>query len=99
MFCGTRRSGKSFLLYQRIHGIIQQKDKPGFVYINFEDERFIEFDYSHFDLILESALELNNKNLYISLMRFKTSRDGKNLPVGWLIQVTGSILQEVTLKC
>jgi predicted AAA+ superfamily ATPase len=65
VFCGTRRSGKSFLLYQRIHEIIQQKDKPGFVYINFEDERFIEFDYSHFDLILESAFELfNEKPIY-----------------------------------
>ena len=59
IFCGIRRSGKSFLLFQRIKEIISKNDKTSFVYLNFEDERFIEFNYSSFDLILECAFELN----------------------------------------
>jgi len=58
VFCGIRRSGKSFMLFQEIKNTIQQSEKQNFVYINFEDERFIEFNASHFDLILECAFEL-----------------------------------------
>jgi len=57
IFCGIRRSGKSFLLYQRIKYLFSQK-KTNYVYLNFEDERFIEFSYSDFELITESAFEL-----------------------------------------
>jgi uncharacterized protein len=57
IFCGIRRSGKSFLLFKMIKEIIAQNN-TNFVYLNFEDERFIEFIYSDFDLILECAFEL-----------------------------------------
>lgn len=58
VICGIRRSGKSFLLFHQVKEIIKQNNKSTFIYINFEDERFIEFNSTHFDLILESAFEL-----------------------------------------
>ncbi|MCD4769922.1 MAG: ATP-binding protein [Bacteroidales bacterium] len=61
VFCGIRRSGKSFMLFQQIKEIIKHDNKLNFVYINFEDERFIEFNASHFDLIIDCAFELYGK--------------------------------------
>lgn len=65
VFCGIRRCGKSFLMYQQIQKVIKENRIKEFVYINFEDERFIGFNSSHFDLILESAKELYNNNFYL----------------------------------
>lgn len=61
VFCGIRRSGKSFMLFHQIKEIIKQDNKSNFVYLNFEDERFIEFNASHFDLIIDCAFELYGK--------------------------------------
>lgn len=61
VFCGIRRSGKSFMLFQEIKRIVQQLEENEFVYINFEDERFIEFNAKHFDLLIECAYELYGK--------------------------------------
>lgn len=61
VFCGIRRSGKSFMLFHQIKEIIKQDNKSSFVYLNFEDERFIEFNASHFDLIIDCAFELYGK--------------------------------------
>jgi len=58
VFCGIRRSGKSFMLFQQIK-LLKEEDsgiKP--VYLNFEDERFIEFNSGNFNLIIECAFEL-----------------------------------------
>lgn len=58
VFCGIRRCGKSFLQYQQIQQLMKGEPPENFVYINFEDERFIEFNASHFDLILDCGMEL-----------------------------------------
>jgi uncharacterized protein len=58
VFCGIRRCGKSFLQFQQINKILKQQTKSEFIYINFEDERFVEFKSSDFDFILECAFEL-----------------------------------------
>jgi predicted AAA+ superfamily ATPase len=58
VFCGIRRAGKSFLLFQNIKEIIKHGGITNFVYLNFEDERFIEFTAKHFDLIIDCAFEL-----------------------------------------
>ncbi|MEX2369842.1 MAG: AAA family ATPase [Bacteroidales bacterium] len=58
MFCGIRRCGKSFSQYQQIQRLIKSQHPAPFVYIDFEDERLIEFKSAHFDLILECAMEL-----------------------------------------
>jgi len=56
---GSRRSGKTFLLYS----FIQKKlavgiDKRRFVFINFEDERLSDFESKDLHLILEAYQEL-----------------------------------------
>lgn len=58
VFCGIRRSGKSFILFQYIKELVKHHNKTTFVYLNFEDERFIEFSANHFDLIIDCAYEL-----------------------------------------
>jgi hypothetical protein len=56
---GPRRAGKTYALYQIIQGLIQSgMSKNGFVFINFEDERLLEFETAHFDLILQAYSEL-----------------------------------------
>jgi uncharacterized protein len=57
---GARRSGKTYLLYDLMNkltkkGILRKK----MIYVNFEDERFIDFKVSDFDTILQSQRELN----------------------------------------
>lgn len=60
-FVGIRRCGKSFLMYQLAHEIIESGiDRDRVVYVNFEDERLLEFSYRDFDTLLEIALELSS---------------------------------------
>ncbi len=65
VFCGIRRCGKSFLMYQQIQQLLNSDHPEDFVYINFEDERFIEFNANHFDLILECAKELHSNTFVL----------------------------------
>jgi predicted AAA+ superfamily ATPase len=53
---GARRSGKSTLLRQL------SQHYPQFNYINFEDERFIDFSYHDFNTLLEVFLGLHPKS-------------------------------------
>ena len=41
IICGIRRCGKSFLQYQQINKLLKQHISE-YIYINFEDERFVE---------------------------------------------------------
>lgn len=52
---GIRRSGKSTLLRQILEKYYNNKD---FYYVNFEDERLLNFDASKFNDIYESLIEL-----------------------------------------
>jgi uncharacterized protein len=61
VICGIRRCGKSFLLFQQIKALLEKNNEGVPVYINFEDERFIEFNSGHFDMIIESGYELYQK--------------------------------------
>ena len=57
---GIRRSGKSTLLKQ----IMQHKS--GFCYVNFEDERFIDFKASDFEQLNEVLIEsYGNPGIYL----------------------------------
>jgi uncharacterized protein len=59
VFIGPRRCGKTFFLYQIIknnHNINQD-----YLFINFEDERLIEFNSSDFELLLEAYNQLYQK--------------------------------------
>ncbi|MBI4177725.1 MAG: ATP-binding protein [Candidatus Aenigmarchaeota archaeon] len=56
---GLRRSGKSTLLKQIM------REKKGWCYVNFEDERFIEFRSQDFELLNEVLVEIyGNSNIY-----------------------------------
>ncbi|MBI3413099.1 MAG: ATP-binding protein [Candidatus Aenigmarchaeota archaeon] len=56
---GLRRSGKSTLLKQVM------KEKKGWCYVNFEDERFIEFRSQDFEMLNEALVEIyGNSRIY-----------------------------------
>lgn len=59
-FVGIRRTGKSYMMYQQIKRI-EAKGIPlsQIVYLNFEDERLLEFTAEDLNTILEIGLELS----------------------------------------
>ncbi|MGE4434629.1 MAG: ATP-binding protein [Bacteroidales bacterium] len=62
VFVGIRRSGKSFLLYQRMQQLLRsgvQWDEM--LYVNFEDERLIGMSSDDLNLLLEVHLEMYGK--------------------------------------
>jgi uncharacterized protein len=57
---GVRRSGKSSLMKMTAQQLLDNKiKKENILYLNFEDERFIDFNYNDFDKLYESFMELN----------------------------------------
>lgn len=59
---GVRRGGKSSLMRLICDDILLNFNvaEQNFLYINFEDERFIDFNYNDFELLYETFLELEN---------------------------------------
>ena len=59
---GIRRSGKSSLLYLIAKELLEKGNvgKPNILFINFEDERFINFTYEDFDKLYQTYLEIEN---------------------------------------
>lgn len=59
VFLGIRRAGKSYLMYQRIHELLQKGVQiEEILYINFEDERFIGLDTDGLDAIKRAYEEI-----------------------------------------
>jgi len=58
VFVGLRRAGKTYLFYQVIKA---QYHIDEVLFVNFEDERLIEFSYKELDLLLEAYSELYKK--------------------------------------
>ncbi len=59
-FAGIRRAGKSYLIFQEIHELLEGGvEESQIVYLNFEDERLLEFKTSDLNLILEISLEIS----------------------------------------
>jgi len=59
LLTGQRRAGKTFLLYRKIQEILDHGAHINeIMYINFEDERLLEFKVSDFDTIMEAYREL-----------------------------------------
>ncbi|MCK4348047.1 MAG: AAA family ATPase, partial [Thermoplasmatales archaeon] len=57
---GIRRSGKSTLLHQ-----IRSKYKNNSYYVNFDDERFVDFTVNDFQTLYEVLIELfDDKNIF-----------------------------------
>lgn len=62
VFVGVRRSGKSYLLFQKIHKMLNEgHDWPDMLYIDFEDTRLDGFTAEDFNLILECHQEMYGK--------------------------------------
>lgn len=62
VFIGVRRTGKSFMLYQKMQQMLNTgHDWDEMLYLNFEDDRLALFDSSDFELILESHAEMYGK--------------------------------------
>ena len=62
---GVRRSGKSTLLYKMARDLVKMgADWDQICYVNFEDDRLMEFTNKDFDDIIESAHEFTNKKIY-----------------------------------
>ena len=56
---GVRRSGKSYLLFQRMQRMLAAgKSWQDMLYVNFEDERLLGFDVGDFNRILEVHAEM-----------------------------------------
>jgi predicted AAA+ superfamily ATPase len=52
VFVGLRRVGKSYLMYQQIHHLIETGISPEeILFFNFEDERIAGMDTEHLDMI------------------------------------------------
>jgi predicted AAA+ superfamily ATPase len=52
VFVGLRRVGKSYLMYQQIHHLIEIGISPEeILFFNFEDERIAGMDTEHLDMI------------------------------------------------
>lgn len=79
---GIRRAGKSTLLYKRVKDLIGNGIKwEQIIYLNFDDERLIDFSLEDFDDILLTAEELYNGKHYFYFDEIQ-------------ILMVGSILQE-----
>lgn len=62
VFVGVRRSGKSYLLFQKIHKMLNEgHDWADMLYIDFEDTRLDGFTAEDFNLILECHQEIYGK--------------------------------------
>ena len=62
MFVGVRRSGKSFLLFQKMHQMLKEGHSwADMLYLDFEDTRLEGFASDDFNLILECHQEMYGK--------------------------------------
>jgi predicted AAA+ superfamily ATPase len=74
VFVGIRRSGKSFLLYQRIQSLLAERMKwDEMLYINFEDERLSGFKTEDLNLLIEVHLEMYGKKPMLFLDEIQNS--------------------------
>lgn len=59
-FVGIRRTGKSYMMYQQIHNLMNDGiSSSQIVYVNFEDERLLEISVDDLNTILEIGIEFS----------------------------------------
>lgn len=69
-FVGIRRTGKSYIMYQQIHNLMNDGiSSSQIVYVNFEDERLLEIGVDDLNTILELGIEFSGSKgkLYLFL--------------------------------
>lgn len=59
-FVGIRRTGKSYMMYQQIHNLMNDGiSSSQIIYVNFEDERLLEIGVDDLNTILELGIEFS----------------------------------------
>lgn len=59
-FVGIRRTGKSYMMYQQIHNLMNDGiSSSQIMYVNFEDERLLEIGVDDLNTILEIGIEFS----------------------------------------
>lgn len=59
-FVGIRRTGKSYMMYQQIHDLMNDGiSSSQIIYVNFEDERLLEIGVDDLNTILEIGIEFS----------------------------------------
>lgn len=93
---GLRRSGKTTLLYKRVQDLINEGvEWNQIIYINFDDERLVDFKLEDFDDILLTAEEMSNKKQYFYLDEIQNIDDWEKFAIrianqGYKVDITGS---------
>ena len=93
---GLRRSGKTTLLYKRVQDLINEGvEWNQIIYINFDDERLVDFKLEDFDDILLTAEEMTNKKQYFYLDEIQNIDDWEKFAIrianqGYKVDITGS---------
>ena len=93
---GLRRAGKTTLLYKRVLELINEGvDWNQIIYINFDDERLLEFAANDFDDILLVAEELSNKKHYFYFDEIQNIDGWEKFAIrianqGYKVDITGS---------
>ena len=97
-FTGLRRAGKSYVLYQMIKRIISTQQIKKILFINFEDERLLEVNSNHLQLILEAYYELFTFKPIIFLDEIQNVQNWQKfvrrlVDMGLQVYITGSNAQ------
>ena len=93
---GLRRAGKTTLLYKRVQELIKEGvEWNQIIYINFDDERLIDFKLSDFDDILLVAEEMSSKQHYFYFDEIQNIDDWEKFAIrvanqGYKVDITGS---------
>lgn len=62
-FVGIRRTGKSYMMYQLIHKLMDDGiPLSQIIYVNFEDERLLEIGVDDLNTLLEIGIEFSGSN-------------------------------------
>jgi predicted AAA+ superfamily ATPase len=92
---GSRRAGKTYLLYQVIQDNYDADTIKKVLYINFEDERLIGLDYKKLNLIIESYQELYSEQPHLFFDEIQNIQNWEKFvrrlaDQGYKIFITGS---------
>ena len=93
---GLRRAGKTTLLYKRVQDLIKEGvEWNQIIYINFDDERLVDFKLSDFDDILLVAEEISSKKHYFYFDEIQNIDDWEKFAIsvanqGYKVDITGS---------
>lgn len=93
---GLRRAGKTTLLYKRVQDLIEEGvEWNQIIYINFDDERLIDFKLNDFDDILLVAEEMSSKKHYFYFDEIQNIDYWEKFAIrvanqGYKVDITGS---------